>query len=388
MDSFINLIVFSPSLRHVISLRTRPHHKAKDLVCQFRIGFFPLTDSFLVFKINNVKANTNAAMRPHHIMKAICTRTSFSHNLLRKFQGRTVGRGLALFGLALAATGAFGQVSSINSVFVQPRIVEDLPNAQLAAVTNYPTLISFSETNAGTTNTTFAINQDLWQFSADGGTNAYTFKSNDYFSVSMNVTLTGDPASPRKEAGFAFDDVGGNINGQYILDTDAGEVVAFGGNLPFYAGSLDHTFKSGDTITMGITLFLDSNDKYAIIYSADGVSSPALEFGSPATNFTLGGYFQIQGQGTPSTNSGSAVFQNITISPGLPLGIATAGADQVVVYWPASPTNYILQSATSPTSTNWTTVSGLQVVGFALPATANAAYYRLQAQTNSTVGQQ
>ncbi len=139
-----------------------------------------------------------------------------------------------VIGLLLAAGGASrAQVSTVNSVIVQPRVLDNLGNAVLTTVTNFPTLISFTETNAGTglTNTTFAANQDLWQFAVQGESSAYVFQENDFFNATMSVTLTGDPVSPRKEAGFAFNDVSGNINGQYILDTDGHEVVAFGGNL-------------------------------------------------------------------------------------------------------------------------------------------------------------
>ena len=190
-------------------------------------------------------------------------------------RGRLVGPSIAtVIGLALAVVNTtYGQVSTINSVIMQPRALNSLTNAVLAAVTNYPVLISFTETNAGTTNTAFSPNQDFWQFSVKGKTNAYLFQSNDFFTASMTVTLTGAPLSPRKEAGFAFNDVAGNINGQFILDLDAGEVVAFGGNLPFYASPLDHFYLSGEPITMGITILTDANGVQSIIYSADGFSS-------------------------------------------------------------------------------------------------------------------
>jgi len=230
----------------------------------------------------------------------------------------------AVIGLACAATNtAYAQISTINSVVVQPRVLDDLPNAGLTIVTNYPALISFTETNVSTTNTAFLRNQDLWQFSVDGQTNAYVFSASDVFTVSMTVTLTGSPTSPRKEAGFAFNDVAGNISGQYILDTDAGEVVAFGGPLPFYQTALDHFYVSGEPITMAITILTDTNGKPAIIYTADGFSSPPIEF-TPQTNYTLGGYFQIVGTGAPVTNHGSATFANISISA-LPNGLGIAG---------------------------------------------------------------
>jgi hypothetical protein len=287
----------------------------------------------------------------------------------------------AAIGLAfVAVNSAYAQVSTVNSVILTTNALDGLPDSDLAVVDNYPSVISFIVTNAGTTNTAFSAMQDFWQFSVKGQTNAYMFQSNDFFTATMSVTLTGSPVSPRKEAGFAFNDSAGNINGQYILDTDAGEVVAFGGNLPFYASPLDHTFQSGDTITMGVTLLQDNSGNNAIIYSANGIDSPVLEFGagSPPEPYTLGGYFQLQGQGTGTTNFGSAVFQNISI--GTSLSIAVQGTNQVVLYYPASGTNFVLQTSTNLNSTNWTTVVGEPITGVILPAPVANSFYRLQAQ--------
>jgi hypothetical protein len=311
---------------------------------------------------------------------------------VQTFNGR-IARSLYALAVALvfaAATEANAQFTTINQAVISTNFENstNLAEAQLTVVSNYPSIISFTLTNAGNPNTTaFSPIQDLWQFSTNG-TTPYLFGINEYYTATMNLTLTGNPVSPRKEAGFAFEDVDGNINGQYILDTDAGEVVAFGGNLPFYATALDHDFKSGETITMGITILQDSQGSNAIIYTANGFSSPPLEFtgnaaylvnGSTPAPYSLGGYFQLQGQGVAVTNNGSAVFQNISV--GFPLGIAAAGANQAVAYWPAAAgTNYVLQSTTNLASPNWSNVVGAPVVGIMLPATSSNMFFRLQAQ--------
>jgi hypothetical protein len=198
----------------------------------------------------------------------------------------------------------------------------------------------------------------------------------------MNVTLAGNPIAPRKEAGFAFDDVGGNINGQYILDTDGHEVVAFGGSLPFWAGPLDHDFSSGDTVTMGITIFTDTAGNQALIYSASigstNTFSPVFEINPPMDGYTLGGYFQLQGQSiTNGVNSGSASFANITIGRVPHLNVALNG-DQPVIYWTGGATNFILQSSTNLASTNWSNVSNaVPIVGYAVTNNAPASFFRL-----------
>lgn len=221
----------------------------------------------------------------------------------------------ALIGLGLTAAGPAGaQISTINSAFYHTREFNDVPGATLTTVESYPSLISFQEQNVSASSG-FA-NRDVWRFSSDSGATAYNFSNNDFFTVSMAVTLTGDPVSPRKEAGFLLDSIGGQ--GQFLVNTDAHEVVAFGGPFPFYA--FPATFQSGDTVTLGMTYFRDSQGKRAIIYSANCMHSPPLEFSNLEQGIidgsTLGGYFQIVNGGVSvPTNSGIAVFQNIKIGP-------------------------------------------------------------------------
>lgn len=225
--------------------------------------------------------------------------------------------------LLVSVCGASAQVYTINSTVLSPRVYNDVPGATLTTVStvnnfpSIPSLISFTEQNVSGSG---YANRDVWHFSNDGST-AYQFQMDDYFSVSMNVTLTGDPASSlRKEAGFIFNNPL-NDGGEFILNTDAHEIVAFGGFLPFYA--FPSTFVSGETVTMGIT-YANVGGVNSIMYTAqtvlggDALSSPWL----PLTNLeqglidntTIGGYFQIQQDPNVPGNSGSAVFQNIEIA--------------------------------------------------------------------------
>lgn len=211
--------------------------------------------------------------------------------------------------MGLASTAAFAQ---INSATYYPREYNDVPNSHLTVVSNYPSLIAFSDQNVSKP-TGFA-NRHVWRFSSDGVT-AHKFTNDEFFTVTMTVTLTGDPISPRKEAGFLFDTIGGQ--GQFIVNTDGHEVVAFGGPLPFYA--FPATFHSGDTVTLGMTYFRDANGKRAIIYSANCMQSPPKEFTNLEqgiiNNSTLGGYLQVVNASTVPTNTGVATFQNIKIGP-------------------------------------------------------------------------
>jgi hypothetical protein len=212
---------------------------------------------------------------------------------------------------AAAGNGALGQISSINSANYHPREFNDIPSATLTVVSNYPSFISFTEQNVSRP-TGFA-NRDVWRFSSDSGLTPHHFTNDEFFSTFMTVTLTGNPITPRKEAGFLLDTIGGQ--GQFIVNTDGHEVVAFGGPLPFYA--FPRTFNSGDSIRLGMTYFRDSNGKRAVIYYAGCLQSPPLEFSNLEQGIidgsTLGGYLQIVNSPTIATNSGSAVYQHIRI---------------------------------------------------------------------------
>ena len=219
---------------------------------------------------------------------------------------------VTLLGL-VAATGAYAQVSTINSANVTTRVYNDVPGATLTSFNSYPSLIVFGEQNVSAA-TGFA-NRDVWHFSNDHGATAYLFQNNSYFQATMSLTLNGDPTSTlRKEAGFVFNNPL-NDGGEFILNTDAHEIVAFGGFLPFYA--FPSTFNSGGTVEMGIA-YDNVNGVNSIRYSANGVNSPWLALNNTElgiiNNTTIGGYFQIVQDPNVPSNSGSATFQNITIS--------------------------------------------------------------------------
>lgn len=223
----------------------------------------------------------------------------------------------ALIGLA-AANGAYAQINTINSAVVTPRVFNDITNATFTGVANYPSSISLSEARVSQTNG-FA-NRDIWQFS-NNGTTAYQIQDGQYFQAAFDLTLTGNPISPRKEAGFLFSTANeGDI--QFIVNTDGHEVVQFGG-FSFYSFSANSivSYNSGDTIRLGMNYFLDGAGKNALQFFANGFASPVFEMGPTVgsgaldigNGSTLGGYFQIVNDPANPSNAGTALFQNISI---------------------------------------------------------------------------
>lgn len=202
--------------------------------------------------------------------------------------------------------------SSINSAVVIPRVFNDVPGATFTGINSYPSSIFLGEANVSAA-TGFA-NRDVWRFS-NNGTTAYQFQNSDYFTASFDLTLTGSPITPRKEAGFLLSTANvGDI--QLTVDTDAHEVVQFGG-LSFWSftGNDGLTYNSGDTIHLGLSYYLDASNEPALQFFANGFSSPVFEIpGGIGDGSTLGGYFQIWNDPFNPENQGSALFQNVAIA--------------------------------------------------------------------------
>jgi len=236
--------------------------------------------------------------------------------------------------LASAVVGAASaQVSTINSVLTQPRLYNDDPTSNLTYTNNYPSSILISDQNVNNKpNSKAYANRDGWKFSNDNGATAYQFNNNDYFTASMTLTLTADggTTSPRREAGFLFDTVGGQ--GYFIVNTDGHEVVSFGGPLSFYQFKGTGTptflgFNSGDTITLGMQYFIDpATLSRAMIFTANDLTQKTGLMSSPIEDFTntengiitgstLGGYEQLPIDASNPNNGITAKFANISIVP-------------------------------------------------------------------------
>jgi len=231
---------------------------------------------------------------------------------------------MALAAPCLAGAPAFAQdVSTINGARISAREFNNDPTSVFSSTNNYPSLITLSDQSVDNNGAAGGFaNRHVWRFSNTGGATDFLFSNNSFFNVSTTLTLSGN-ATPRKEAGFLFDTVGGQ--GQFLVNSDeispgVGKVVAFGGPLPFFDfSSLGLTYTLGSPITLGMTYFLDPNDGLRkIIYRAGGLSSPAFAFTNLEQGIIngtrLGGYLQVGVNSTNPNNGATATFANIAIA--------------------------------------------------------------------------
>jgi PEP-CTERM motif len=275
-------------------------------------------------------------------------------NSLQRYTGKAVVTGLCL----VAANGAFAQISSINSAFMDPSAFNDIPGATRIDVPSYPGSIYMAELNVSKP-ASGGLNRDIWYFSNNGGASAYAFQNNDYFNASFNLTLTGSGTkSVDLEAGWLFSNPSGSFGGdlQSIVIGGNGAVVQFGGpsyypfspaagGFPGAGGSVPN-YTLALTYTMGLNYVVDPNTgRNAFQYSVNGqfaASSPGNTYfdlgagvgiGDLGPN-PLGGYLQIGNDPNNASNNGEAFFSNIKITAApepstlalLTMGMGTLGA--------------------------------------------------------------
>jgi hypothetical protein len=270
-------------------------------------------------------------------------------------------RSTALVGVGLMlANGASAQISTINSVKLFPYELNGDSGSVLTFTNNYPTSIMIKDESVDTKNmATSYANRHVWRFSADNGNTAFTLTNDSFFEVFLTIKLTGTPISPRKEAGFLFHSTAGG-DAQYIVDTDAHEIAAFNGPLPFYKFTAQ--YNSGDTIRLGMTYYKDPADgKRKIIYHANADSSPPQAFTNNEQGIisgsTLGGYMQVFIDPGNASNAGEADFSDFsikalhTVSGTLTLkGIVSTAAAQTITFTfrPASGPDVVRTASVGP----------------------------------------
>lgn len=274
---------------------------------------------------------------------------------------------VTLIGVCLAvASGAYAQISSINSAVIIQRAFNDIPGGTFTPNNTFvnPNIGSISLSESGISKAAAGgLDRDIWYFSNNGGTSAYQFANNDYFDASFGLKLTGSgTAGIDLEAGFLFSNPGGTFGGdlQSIVQASGG-VVQFGGpsyypfspaagGYPPAAGSSPPggvpNYALGQTYTMGLNYVVDPNNGLnSFQYSVNGVFADSSAgdtyfdlqpgVGIAGAGNDLGGYLQIGNDPSNLANNGTALF-DLSITPVaapepstfalLGMGIVTLGA--------------------------------------------------------------
>jgi hypothetical protein len=332
-----------------------------------------------------------------------------SHAVSKTSLGRTARRLCiaAAIGLTLSVLNSTqAQVSTINSAYIHSELFQPpIPDATFSDINTFlnPNVgsVSLSEANVTNAGGNGYANKDAWYFSADGGTTPYQFQTNDYFSASFSVTVTGGTSGKDIEGGLLFSDPSGTFGGDLGIFIVGYSGVVFQGGGPSYypfspaaggypgAGGGVPNYVLGETYIVGLNYVRDPNTgNNAFQYSVNGQVaasspgntyfdlSPGVGIGSPGDY--LGGYLQIQTDTNNPSNSGTAVFGNISIIPLPTLNIVTNGG-QSVLYWSGLAKGFSVQTSTNLSSTNWTTVTNATPIqGITITNGAPAAFFRLQ----------
>ena len=225
--------------------------------------------------------------------------------------------GLALGLIKLLMGQETNAQEQVLDVVVTPRVFNDIASSNFDELKALP-IVGLADASVSAPEG-FA-NRHAWSISADGAT-PLTFGIDDFFDISFDLVLNGTLAAPRKEAGILITTSSAG-EGQFIVNTDAGAVVAFGGPLPFFAFHMLEdeanrvTFESGNRISLRLRYFLGMDGLRKLEYYANGVSSGVLaitntEQGIPGP-FVVSGYLQVANDAANPENRGVAVFDSIS----------------------------------------------------------------------------
>ena len=236
---------------------------------------------------------------------------------------------------SISTNAAYAQINGINAHL---RVFNDFSTTTLVpnngnTVNQGPVLSAAGTNETNWTNDGIGgnfANRHLFTLSSNGGANDHFFSINDSYTVSTLINLADGSDSPRKEAGFLI--TPGCCEAQFIVNSDAGEIVAFGG--PFFSfgqNSSSNGYTTGSTIRMGFTMIAagDGNGplQNTIEYFIDrlpGVpggesSSGPLPYGNleggPPTNYTISLYSQASPNLSNPNEFVNAQFTDIRFIP-------------------------------------------------------------------------
>jgi hypothetical protein len=152
----------------------------------------------------------------------------------------------------LALLAASAQAQPINGYAISPRVFNDNPGSTLTftppTLPSNPATVNIHDAYTGAFS---GANRHDVLASSDAGATAHTFGIDDSFTFTTRITLTDGFNSPRKEAGIRFNSGIGDM--LFLVNSDAGEIVAFGG--PFYifgSNGGGNGYTPGTTILLGV----------------------------------------------------------------------------------------------------------------------------------------
>jgi hypothetical protein len=169
-------------------------------------------------------------------------------------------RRIVLFAIALLGTLPMAAQAAppVNSLNKQPYVFFDRPDSALTFTTAGNPSVGTGAADildvfpGGPTGS----NRHDALLSGDGGATAQTFSIDDSYTFSTIVNLSDTANSPRKEAGIR---INAPVTGDalFIINSDAGEIVTFGGGAPFHlfgnnAGG--NGYVPGTNILLGFTM--------------------------------------------------------------------------------------------------------------------------------------
>lgn len=255
----------------------------------------------------------------------------------------------ALVGCLPAVAGA----QAINGINLQTRVFNDFTTSTLATTnTNAnPGTVTITESNYTNDGVggNFANRHDA-MFSTDHGATTASFDIRKGFTQSMIINLADGSNSPRKEAGFR---IKSPVTGDalFIVNSDAGEIVAFGAGAPFFKFG-DNA--SGGGYTPGTPLFMA--ETYTPAATPGGQGTVQYYINRTAAN----------GFGAGVVTSGPLAYSNLE---GGPVNYSIGAYVQVAPNLTATPPDFLNASFTNLTAAvtpEPTTLAALSLVGAAL----------------------
>jgi hypothetical protein len=208
-------------------------------------------------------------------------------------------------------TNISGSGGGANGLIIEPRAVfNSYPGSTLTitapvagspfvnpattiAVPGFPDNINVKDTNA--VGATGGANRDDILMSGDGGNTADTIPATFSFTISADVDITDKFDSPRKEAGIRINGTGANLGNDalFILDSDAHEVVAFGGPFYNFVSNGFPAYQTGETVFMSESYNASAG---TLTYEAQDISGPTGAgplFSSGPLSYTPPGASQV-----------------------------------------------------------------------------------------------